>query len=423
MSATNKVVWSEGLFLQPQHLQQQDRYFERYVENALPCADRRTAGVSPSWRSNATFSASASSGCAAPPACFPDGTPFRMPDDEPLPRPIDIGADVRDQIVYLALPLRRSGEVEVDRAAASDGLERHVVREVPGARRDVGRAGDTARGRSGARCRHAAAPGDDVTDAYACVPLAHIVECRADQQVVLDDSFIPTVLYAARRVAAGDVDDRAARVGASARRSARRAGCRDGPGVGGRVRRLPDAAGHQPLRAAAGALRRQRSRCTPSSSTARCVALAGELATFTTVAEAAAEVPGLPSRPPARIVRTGHRGAARRARAPCSSRPPSPSRSSRRSSASASPWSPIASLYDEAVFMLAARADVPTEELRRRFPTQLKIGPVEKIRDLVTLAVAGVPVRAAAGRAAPDSVSRRLRLLRAGPAQRPVGVS
>ena len=29
-----------------------------------------------------------------------------------------------------------------------------------------------------------------------CVPLAHIVECRADKQVVLDDSFIPTVLHA-----------------------------------------------------------------------------------------------------------------------------------------------------------------------------------------------------------------------------------
>ena len=32
MSEKNKVVWSEGLFLRPQHLQQQERYFERYVE-------------------------------------------------------------------------------------------------------------------------------------------------------------------------------------------------------------------------------------------------------------------------------------------------------------------------------------------------------------------------------------------------------
>jgi type VI secretion system protein ImpJ len=44
------------------------------------------------------------------------------------------------------------------------------------------------------------------------------------------------------------------------------------------------------------------------------------------------------------------------------------------------------------VFILAARADLPAEELRRRFPAQLKIGPVEKIRDLVTLQLPGVPV-------------------------------
>ena len=32
MTQNNKVVWSEGLFLRPQHLQQQERYLERYVD-------------------------------------------------------------------------------------------------------------------------------------------------------------------------------------------------------------------------------------------------------------------------------------------------------------------------------------------------------------------------------------------------------
>ena len=52
------------------------------------------------------------------------------------------------------------------------------------------------------------------------------------------------------------------------------------------------------------------------------------------------------------------------------------------------------SLYGSAVFILAARADIPSEELRRRFPAQLKIGPVEKITDLVRLQLPGVPVHA-----------------------------
>ena len=32
MSDRSKVIWSEGLFLRPQHFQQQERYLEAYVE-------------------------------------------------------------------------------------------------------------------------------------------------------------------------------------------------------------------------------------------------------------------------------------------------------------------------------------------------------------------------------------------------------
>jgi len=169
MSAHNRVIWSEGLFLQPQHFQQQERYFERYVEarcqSLVPhswgfteieferdllsigkVALRRVAGV------------------------FPDGTPFRMPDDDPLPKPIDIGPDVRDEILYLAVPLRRSGEVESDRDAGPDELVRHDVRETQ-ARNAAAGGGDPAVLEVGAlRTRLLVA--SDVTQAYACVPLA-----------------------------------------------------------------------------------------------------------------------------------------------------------------------------------------------------------------------------------------------------------
>ena len=51
---------------------------------------------------------------------------------------------------------------------------------------------------------------------------------------------------------------------------------------------------------------------------------------------------------------------------------------------------PDLTLFDSAVFVLAARADMQAEEFRRRFPQQLKIGPVEKIRDLVNLQLPGI---------------------------------
>jgi type VI secretion system protein ImpJ len=52
------------------------------------------------------------------------------------------------------------------------------------------------------------------------------------------------------------------------------------------------------------------------------------------------------------------------------------------------------SLIDTAIFVLAARADVAAEDFRRRFPAQCKIGPIEKIGDLVNLQLPGIGLQA-----------------------------
>lgn len=51
------------------------------------------------------------------------------------------------------------------------------------------------------------------------------------------------------------------------------------------------------------------------------------------------------------------------------------------------------SLVTDASLVLAVAADTPTEELRRHFPAQVKVGPVEKIRDLVNLQLPGIPLQ------------------------------
>ncbi len=49
-------------------------------------------------------------------------------------------------------------------------------------------------------------------------------------------------------------------------------------------------------------------------------------------------------------------------------------------------------LFNTAVFVLGARADLPSEELRRNFPGQLRIGPPDQISALVNASLPGVPV-------------------------------
>ena len=90
MSAHNKVIWSEGLFLQPQHFQQQDRYFERYVETRCQALIPHSWGFTEIELERDLLSIG-KFGLRRAAGVFPDGTPFRMPDDEPLPAPLDIG--------------------------------------------------------------------------------------------------------------------------------------------------------------------------------------------------------------------------------------------------------------------------------------------------------------------------------------------
>ena len=50
-------------------------------------------------------------------------------------------------------------------------------------------------------------------------------------------------------------------------------------------------------------------------------------------------------------------------------------------------------MFKQAVFVLAVRADMPADDLLRRFPLTVKIGSVEKIKDLVNLALPGITLR------------------------------
>ena len=76
MSAHNRVIWSEGLFLQPQHFQQQERYFERYVETRCQPLTPNSWGFTEVEfeRDLLTIGKFALRRVAG---VFPDGTPFQ----------------------------------------------------------------------------------------------------------------------------------------------------------------------------------------------------------------------------------------------------------------------------------------------------------------------------------------------------------
>src|SRR6185369_15687325 len=93
---------------------------------------------------------------------------------------------------HLAVPLRRAGGQEADRAPGPDALARYAVREWDTA--DASSPSGTSAVVEVGALRSRLVLASELTPAYASIPLAHVIERRADNQVVLEDRFMPTVL-------------------------------------------------------------------------------------------------------------------------------------------------------------------------------------------------------------------------------------
>ncbi|MBX2858041.1 MAG: type VI secretion system baseplate subunit TssK [Cellvibrionaceae bacterium] len=191
MSANNKVIWSEGMFLRPQHFQQQDRYVERILE-------ARTSVLAPfAWgvQELAIDSEPLSLGkvsVSRVKAIFPDGTGILAPEAEDLPEVLDVPLNIQDEIVYLCVPLKRPGSQESVRDQEDAPQARYQTFNFD-ARNSSSRSGETARIQIG-KLRVCLKLASEDRSGYACIGIARIVERQQDKPVQLDTSYIPPAL-------------------------------------------------------------------------------------------------------------------------------------------------------------------------------------------------------------------------------------
>lgn len=388
MTINNKVVWSEGLFLRPQHFQQQDRHVERYVE--LRASALRVNG----WgfaelEIERDLLATGKLALRRARGVFPDGTPFCLPDDDALPPAIDVPVTVRDCTVYLALPLRRSGALEIDRGADTREITR-LQREELNVRDNCGVTEEPALVEVAGLKTRLLLQNEPLAE-YACIPLARIQECRADRQVVLDEKFIPTVVRAsaAARLAAfvremdGLLHQRGEAIGGRVTAGGRGATAEVADYLMLQaINRFEPVATHL---AQSGGVHPEDLFCFAAS-------LAGELATYT-----------LPSKRPIPLEPYRHEDL-RATFEPLFASVRSVLSAVLEQAAVAIPLEVKRfgirvgivndrTLFDSAVFVLAARADLPAEEFKRMFVAQVKAGPVERIADLVNLGLPGLALR------------------------------
>jgi type VI secretion system protein ImpJ len=124
MSWYSKVFWSEGLFLRPHHLQQNDRYVEHLLESRVRHVTPYPWGFSHleidrDLAQQSKFAVRRAAGV------MPDGTPFDIPANSPIPEPIDVPDTASGQIAWLSMPVAAPNTREVD-DKANDSASRYV---------------------------------------------------------------------------------------------------------------------------------------------------------------------------------------------------------------------------------------------------------------------------------------------------------
>ncbi len=388
MSRNNKVVWSEGMFLRPQHFQQHARYMENFIEErssvlrSFPWGfrelqlDQQLLGLGKIAISRAS-------------GVFPDGTPFSIPDDDEPPLAMDVPENTREVQVYLGLPLRRPGTPEVDSSGDPESLARYqpVEYEI----RDNSTIGGGEAGVQIGQLRSRLLLEGEHLDEYACLGVTRIVEMRVDKSVLVDEHMLPPALSCQASPALsgfltelhGLLNHRsealAARMAVSGRGGA--ADIAD-------FLLLQAVNRYQPLIAHLSTL----AGFHPESFYQLAVSMAGEMATFTSNEKRSPEFPPY-KHDDLQATFAPVFDALRQSLSMVLEQNAISIPMQERKFGIRVATVTDHSLLDHASFILAVSADIPTEDIRKRFPTQIKIGPVEQIRQLVNVQLPGIRVR------------------------------
>ncbi len=388
MSLDNKVIWLEGMFLNPHHFQQQERYVERYIDGKCAAYGAYGWGIHHIEVDQELLKLGKISLINAQ-GVFPDGTPFSFPDQNDLPPVFEIPENTHDEIVYLAIPVKRPGAIDVLPENETQGLARYYSSKQ--SVRDISiEGGDNAEIDIGKLRMRLLLESDDMSG-YAGIGILRISEAREDKNILLDEEYIPTCFDCHASVKlSGFLSELA---GMLHHRGESIAGRLADTQRGGTaeiadymllqlVNRLEPLTLHLS----------QMQGLHPAELYSEVVQMVGELSTFVTnnkrppvfppfmhdnlqttfvpiinslrqclsmvYEQTAAALALVEKKFGIRVAQISDR-----------------------------------TLIDSAMFVLAVRADIPENKIQTLFPAQVKVGPVDRIRQLVNAAMPGIPLK------------------------------
>ncbi|UYG07268.1 type VI secretion system baseplate subunit TssK [Halomonas sp. M4R1S46] len=387
MASRNRVVWSEGLFIKPQHFQQQQRSLEGLIDSRLRGVGGHLHGFL-SLELNAEYLSFGRIALSRASGVMPDGTAFQLPDDDLEPQPLEIkDASITNQVVYLGVPLATDGVAEVGWEAAT--LPSRYRAASRGVRDLHSRDGDLA-DLELARVAPRLLLENEDRSAYACLAVARILERRPDGSLVLDEGFLPTLLNVqAAPVLQRFVGEMAGLMRERARNLAQRLATPSQTGVA-------DVADFMLLQSLNRAQPRfqhlaRLGHLHPERLYADMLETCSELTTFTGESRLPPEYPAYDHDHPEAAFRPLMQSLRQSLSTVLEPRALAIQLQSRRFGLKVATLADL-SLLDDADFILAVRADLPPERLRKLFVQQTKVASVERIRDLISLQLPGIPL-------------------------------
>lgn len=384
---SQKVIWQEGMLLRPQHFQQNDRYHDQQLMRRTQLLCRHAWGfltleIDVQYLNMGKVVISQASGI------LPDGSLFELGGAmESLV--LEVPANAGKQAVYLALPLATSNCVEARRPEQVDVVARYKTLAVDVSDSNAGE--DSRRQVNCGQLDFRLLLGEQHSDQhYVKLKVAQVLGCT-EEGVSLDADFIPTFIHL-----------QGSRYLLSCLKEVISLLAYRGDAIAERIRTNGTAAGAQVgdflmlqlINRSELVLRHylDLSQVSPETLYRTLLSILGELATFASDSKRA-HFEG--------CYRHSEQGASFRELM-------EPIRSllsmvleqhavelvlqPRQYGVLVCPVRDL-NLLGAATFILAASAQCDSEELRHRLPAHLKVGPVERIRELVNLQLAGIRVK------------------------------
>lgn len=382
-----QIVWTEGMLIKPQHFQQQTKYFDAQITRRALMLTHHGWGFT-EFSLDEQYLSLGKVVLNKAKGILPDGSLFEIGHGHDGLQ-LEIEPGVTDRTVVLSLPVVLDGS-SLTRDAANMGLSTRLITHDAEIRdSNAGRFTETniTCGKLDLKLMYEE---DTNLTGHVTIPVAHIIECRQDKGVLLDEDFLPTFLHLeASPVISGYLREVIGLISHRADQLAHRLSSAGSTGTA----EIADFMLLQNLNRIEPVLKHldKTPNLHPESFFVWLLSLVGELSSFTGIGKRPEKLPDYNHSNQYECFRDLMDHCRYALSMVLEQHAVELPMQKRKYGVTVSPIHDR-NLLTSAFFILVARADMDLNDLRTSLPRQLKISSVERIRDLVNLHLPGIKI-------------------------------